>query len=130
MALKIRKNPVASPPYCPITECMAVLGGAWTTHILWHLQATPRRFGELRIDMPQISAKTLSARLRTLEQHGVLTRTIMPTSPPSTEYALTELGRDLMPVLRSIAEAGLKLKARRLGHDAAECDIPGVPKAA
>ncbi|MFY8094209.1 MAG: winged helix-turn-helix transcriptional regulator [Niveispirillum sp.] len=115
MALKIRKNPVVPAPYCPVSEFMNLLSGAWTTHVLWHLQATPRRFGELRIDLPQISAKTLTARLRMLEQHGLVVRTVMPTSPPSTEYALTHIGRELIPVLSAIAEVGRKLKLSRTG---------------
>lgn len=115
MALKIRKNPVVPAPYCPVSEFMDLLSGAWTTHVLWHLQATPRRFGELRVDMPDISAKTLTARLRMLEQHGLVVRTVMPTSPPSTEYALTDLGRELIPVLNAIAAVGRKLKLSRTG---------------
>lgn len=116
MALKIRKNPIIPAPYCPVSEFMNMLSGAWTTHVLWHLQATPRRFGELRVDMPQISAKTLTARLRMLEQHGLVVRTVMPTSPPSTEYGLTDLGRELIPVLSAIAEVGRKLKLSRTGE--------------
>lgn len=92
MALKVRRNPVPPSPDCPVSECMALLSGAWTPHVLWHLQATPRRFGELRVDMPQISAKTLTARLRQLEQHGLVARQTMPTTPSAIEYALTELG--------------------------------------
>lgn len=115
MALKIRKNPIVPAPYCPVSEFMNLLSGAWTTHVLWHLQATPRRFGELRVDMPQISAKTLTARLRMLEQHGLVVRTVMPTSPPSTEYALTSIGRELIPVLSAIADVGRKLQLSRTG---------------
>jgi len=113
MALKIRKNPVVPAPYCPVSAFMDLLSGAWTTHILWHLQATPRRFGELRVDMPDISAKTLTARLRMLEQRGLVARAVMPTSPPSTEYALTDLGREIIPVLNVIASVGHKLQVRR-----------------
>lgn len=120
MALKIRKNPVVPAPYCPVSEFMNLLSGAWTTHVLWHLQATPRRFGELRVDMPDISAKTLTARLRMLEQHGLVARTVMPTSPPSTEYRLTDLGQEVFPVLRAIADVGWKLKLGRTGQET--CD--------
>lgn len=120
MALKIRKNPIVPAPYCPVSEFMNLLSGAWTTHVLWHLQATPRRFGELRVDMPEISAKTLTARLRMLEQHGLVVRTVMPTSPPSTEYALTGIGRELIPVLSAIADVGRKLKLSRTGGAACE----------
>ncbi len=91
---------------------MSLFGGAWTPNIVWHLSGGPRRFGELRADIPRISAKVLSARLRSLEDKGVVTRAVMPTSPPSVEYALTELGEELIPVIRAIVAVGSKLKSR------------------
>ncbi|WP_342634458.1 helix-turn-helix domain-containing protein [Phyllobacterium salinisoli] len=75
------------------------------------LRAGPRRFNELRLDIPPISAKVLSQRLRELESRGVITRTIQPTTPPSVEYALTPLGQELVPALDAIVEVGYKLKA-------------------
>lgn len=118
MALPIRRSRVPpSPAMCPVTECMALLSGAWATNVIWYLSAQPRRFGELRIDIPQISARVLSARLRELEAKGVVVRHVMPTSPPSVEYELTELGRELIPVIRAIVEVGTKLKLRRDRHD-------------
>ena len=113
MALTRRKNKAAPlPPQCPLTECMELLGGAWTPNLVWHLSAEPRRFSELRADVPRISAKVLSARLRGLEEKGVVTRTVVATSPPSVEYALTELGRELIPVIEAIVRVGHKLKLR------------------
>ena len=111
MALKLRRNksPPAPPP-CPLTECMKLLGGAWTTNVIWYLSGGPRRFGELRTDIPKISAKMLSARLRELERKGVINRKVMPTSPPSAEYALTDLGRELVPAIKAIVQVGEKLK--------------------
>jgi DNA-binding HxlR family transcriptional regulator len=95
---------------------MSLLRGAWATNVIWYLSAQPRRFGELRMDIPQISARVLSARLRELEAKGVVDRRVMPTSPPSVEYDLTELGRELVPVIRAIVEVGTKLKQRRDKH--------------
>jgi DNA-binding HxlR family transcriptional regulator len=113
MALKLRRNKSASPPLeCPLTECMALLGGAWTPNVVWYLSGGPRRFGELRADIPPISAKILSARLRALKKKGVITRRVMPTSPPSVEYALTYVGRELVPAISAIVEVGRKLKRR------------------
>jgi len=110
MALRRRKNKVPPvPPACPLTECMRLLGGAWTPNLVWRLSADPRRFSELREDIPRISAKVLTARLRALEENGVLTRTVVPTSPPSVEYALTDLGRELLPVIEAIVRVGAKL---------------------
>lgn len=116
MVLKVRKN--QSPPVpvdCPLLECMGVIGGAWTPNILWHLRGGPRRFSELRIDIPPISAKMLSTRLRELEELGVLRRKVMPTSPPSVEYSLADLGERLIPAIEAIAKVGEELKQRKQG---------------
>jgi DNA-binding HxlR family transcriptional regulator len=111
MPLKLRKNK-APNPLCPLSECMALIGGAWTPNAIWYLAGGPRRFSELRNDMAPVSAKVLTTRLRELEENGVVTRRVMPTSPPSVEYALTDLGAELLPAIRAIAEVGIKLKAR------------------
>ena len=112
MSLRLRKNKAPPPPACPLSTCMALLGGAWTPNVIWFLSGGPRRFGELRADIPRISAKVLSARLRSLEENGVIARAVLATSPPSVEYSLTELGRELMPVINAIAEVGAKLKKK------------------
>jgi DNA-binding HxlR family transcriptional regulator len=95
-----------------MAACMAILGGVWTPGVVWHLSEGPRRFSELRRDLPQISAKVLSTRLRELERRGVVDRTVMPTSPPSVEYQLTDLGLELIPAIRALVEVGHKLKQR------------------
>lgn len=111
MVLKLRKNQVpASISLCPLTKCLALLRGAWAPEIIWFLSVGPRRFGELRVDMPSVSAKVLTERLRDLEQKGIVTRREQPTSPPSVEYALTGLGSEFVPLIRSIAELGDRLK--------------------
>jgi DNA-binding HxlR family transcriptional regulator len=92
---------------------MQLLGGAWTPNLIWYLSAGPRRFGELRKDIPRISAKVLTARLRSLEDKGVVERIARPTSPPSVEYALTSLGAELVPVIQAVVRVGEKLKRRR-----------------
>ena len=109
MSLKMRKTKVP-PPACPLTECMSLIGGAWTPNVVWYLSDGPRRFSELRRDIPAVSAKVLSARLQELEGKGVIARRVMPTSPPSVEYSLTELGQELIPAINAIVGVGLKLK--------------------
>ena len=109
MALKLRRNKAGSPA-CPLSECMSFLRGAWTPNVIWYLSGGPRRFGELRSDIPRISAKVLSARLRELEEKGVVARQVMATSPPSAEYSLTELGSELIPAIAAIVRVGQKLK--------------------
>lgn len=99
-------------PHCPLSDCMAFIGGAWTPNILWYLSTGPRRFSELRSDIPLVSAKVLTQRLRELEDRGILSRRAMDTSPPSVEYRLTALGLEFLPVVQAIAEVGQRLKAR------------------
>lgn len=117
MPLPVRRNKVSSPlPACPVTTCMALLSGAWAPNVIWYLSAHARRFGELRVDIPRISARVLSARLRELESKGVVARRVMPTSPPSVEYELTELGRELLPAIQAIIAVGTKLVLREDHH--------------
>jgi len=92
---------------------MSVLGGAWTPNVIWYLREGPRRFNELRGDIAGVSAKVLSQRLQRLQAEGVVERRVMPTSPPSVEYELTALGRELLPVVDVIVEVGHRLKQRR-----------------
>jgi DNA-binding HxlR family transcriptional regulator len=111
MGLKMRKNKVSQPmPDCPIDACMWLLGGAWTPAVLWNLSGGPRRFGELRADIPGVSAKVLSGRLKDMEDKGVVMRTVMATSPPSVEYSLSPLGQQLLPAIHQIARIGHQLK--------------------
>ena len=111
MGLPLRKSRVAAPPACPLTECMRLLRGAWAPNVIWYLSGGPRRFGELRVDIPKISARVLSARLRELEGKGVVQRRLLNSSPPSAEYALTDLGQELVPAIKAIVDVGMKLKA-------------------
>src|SRR5262245_37462631 len=101
--------------YCPVEEGLKFLAGAWTPQILWTLRDGPMRFGELRRALKGISAKVLTTRLRGLEERDLVTRKVMPTSPPSVEYALDDLAREIQPVLCKVAELGHKMRARMQG---------------
>lgn len=106
-----RKSQVEVPPErCPLSECLSIIGGAWTPNIIWYLSHSSRRFSELKDDIPGISAKMLAARLKKLEASGVAYRKVLPTSPPSVEYGLTELGKELMPAIEAIVKVGHRLK--------------------
>lgn len=111
MVLRMRTK-VKALPGCPMSMCMALIGGLWTPELIWSLSDGPRRFSELRRDIPAVSAKVLTGRLRDLEARGVLERRVMATSPPTVEYELTALGRDLLPAIRSIVEVGSRLLLR------------------
>jgi DNA-binding HxlR family transcriptional regulator len=85
---------------------LKLLAGAWTPQIVWYLQSEPRRFGDLKRDLGGVSAKVLTTRLREMEKKGIITREVMPTSPPTVEYTLTAVGYKIGPALQSIVEVG------------------------
>ena len=91
-----------------MSTCMSLLGGVWTPEIIWSLSDGQRRFSELRRAMPAVSAKVLSTRLKDLEGRGVLSRTVLPTTPPSVEYALTDLGEEIIPRYPGHRRGGLE----------------------
>ena len=91
-------------------KCMQLLGGTWTAEIIWQLSGGPRRFGELQKDLARVSPKMLSKRLRKLEEKTVIVRKALASSPPSTEYSLTDLGKELLPVIAAIVRVGTRLQ--------------------
>jgi DNA-binding HxlR family transcriptional regulator len=108
-----RRRSRVAPPECPLTPCLRIIGGAWTPNVIWYLREQPRRFTELKSDLGSVSAKTLTARLRRLERDGVVYRTVIPSSPPTVEYALSPLGKRLVPAVEAIAQVSLELKRQR-----------------
>nr|WP_204330264.1 helix-turn-helix domain-containing protein [Rhizobium phaseoli] len=80
---------------CPVRDMMQQIGGKWSTLLLEVLAAEPRRFGELRRMIPDISQRMLTQTLRDLQRDGYIAREVFPTKPPSVEYSMTELGRSL-----------------------------------
>jgi DNA-binding HxlR family transcriptional regulator len=91
---------------CPIERAVDILEGKWTLLILRELFQGTRRFGELRTTLEGVSPKTLTERLRFLEDRGVILRTIYPEIPPRVEYSLTERGRMAWPVIEALREWG------------------------
>jgi len=113
--LKRRLNRVLPPPPgCALSLCVRYLRGAWTANILWYLKHQPRRFSELRGDLPGISSKVLAQRLRRLEEDGLVARLRARSSPVSIEYSLTDLGLDIQPALAVLVIVGEKIKRRSL----------------
>lgn len=91
---------------------MHLLGGRWRLLLASYLIDGPKRFNELRRDVPGISQRMLTLDLRALEDAGLVRRTVYPTVPPKVEYALTEDGERMTPVIAAVKEFGLWLKAR------------------
>jgi len=112
MSLRVRKSKAPPQPKCQVADALGFLRGAWALNVIWQLRDQARRFGELRRDIPGISARVLSSRLRELEVRDlVMRRTLIGSSPPSAEYALTDLGRELLPAIDIFASVGEKLIA-------------------
>ena len=95
--------------YNPVEFAMDRIGGAWKMPILWRLRERTLRYSELRKDIPHITDKMLTTQLRELEEDGLISRTVYPVVPPKVEYALTERGRQAIPVVEVIRNYGLGL---------------------
>lgn len=92
---------------CCTSVTMGIIGGKWKTVILYHLMDGTLRYNELRKQMPDVTERTLSLQLKQLEEDGVVERKVYTSKPPlKVEYSLTEFGKTLIPLLRSIAEWG------------------------
>jgi DNA-binding HxlR family transcriptional regulator len=91
---------------CTVERTLEVIGGKWTTLILRDLLHGTKRFGELRNNLTGISPKTLTDRLRYLENQGVITRKIYPEIPPRVEYSLTKKGKALGKIILEMSKWG------------------------
>jgi DNA-binding HxlR family transcriptional regulator len=87
---------------CPVDQAIELVGGKWKSLILWRLSAGTLRFGQLQRVIPQVTQRMLTLQLRELESAGLVQRTVYPDVPPKVEYALTGLGRSVVPVLESL----------------------------
>lgn len=97
---------------CPVMTTVEVIGGRWKPRILWHLRTGDAGFGELQ-RATAASERMLSRSLRELETDGVVTRTVVPVGKVITsQYAISDYGRRLMPVLDAMGEWGLQHQHR------------------
>jgi len=94
----------ACTTHAPMQRAMSLLGDVWTLMIVYNLLSGPRRFGELRDAMGNVSPKTVSQRLKMLEEDGFVDRHAFAEIPPRVEYELTEKGQALADVLEAIRQ--------------------------
>lgn len=97
-------------PECDVATTVSMVGSKWKLLIIRNLIARPWRFNELQRDLSGVSQKVLTDSLRSLEADGIITRTVYPEVPPRVEYALSELGRSLCPVIAEMKRWGLMYK--------------------
>lgn len=93
-------------PECPVATTVALIGSKWKLLIIRNLLQRPWRFNELRKDLDGISQKVLTDSLRSMEEDGLITRTVYPEVPPRVEYTLSDLGKSLKPILDSMVAWG------------------------
>ncbi len=93
-------------PPCPVATTLMLIGNKWKIFIIQQLMDRPFRFSELRRAIPGISEKVLTDNLRAMEKDCLITRTVFPEVPPRTEYALSELGNTMRPIIESMATWG------------------------
>lgn len=93
-------------PPCPVATTLMLIGNKWKIFIIQQLMDRPFRFSELRRAIPGISEKVLTDNLRAMEKDGLITRTVFPEVPARTEYALSELGNTMRPIIESMATWG------------------------
>jgi DNA-binding HxlR family transcriptional regulator len=94
-----------SNPVCrTISTLLSRIGDKWTVLVVTTLGEGPRRFNELRREIPSVSQRMLTLTLRNLERDGLVSRTVTPSIPPRVDYALTEMGRSLLMPVNALAQ--------------------------
>ena len=95
-------------PVCrTISTLLSRIGDKWTVLVVSTLGAGPRRFNELRREIPSVSQRMLTLTLRNLERDGLVNRTVTPSIPPRVDYELTDLGRSLQKPIMALEQWAL-----------------------
>ena len=99
-------------PDCPVQTTVQLIGSKWKLLIMRNLLVRPWRFNELHKSLEGISQKVLTDSLRSMEEDGIITRTVYPEVPPRVEYALSELGESMRPIIKSMEAWGTAYKQK------------------
>ena len=97
-------------PACPVATTVALIGSKWKLLIMRNLLQRPWRFNELKKNLEGISQKVLTDSLRSMEADGIITRTVYPEVPPRVEYALSDLGESMRPIMDAMEIWGTEYK--------------------
>ena len=97
-------------PACPVATTVQLIGSKWKLLIMRNLLQRPWRFNELRKNLEGISQKVLTDSLRSMEEDGIITRTVYPEVPPRVEYALSALGESMRPIMDAMEAWGNNYK--------------------
>lgn len=97
-------------PECPVATTVQLIGSKWKLLIMRNLMIRPWRFNELQKSLEGISQKVLTDSLRSMESDGIITRTVFPEVPPRVEYALSDLGKSMQPIMDAMEVWGKNYK--------------------
>jgi len=111
----------ASNAQCPVCRTADIVCGKWTLLVIRDLAQGCSRFCEIERSLEGISPRTLSLRLRALEEEGIVARNTFPEVPPRVEYALTEKGKALVPLIEDMRSYGIRWLADE-SHSTAAAD--------
>ncbi|MDE6728068.1 MAG: helix-turn-helix transcriptional regulator [Oscillospiraceae bacterium] len=100
-------------PDCPVAVTVAMIGSKWKLLIMRNLLSRPWRFNELRRDLGGVSQKVLTDSLRSMEDDGIIVRTVFPEVPPRVEYSLSELGESMRPIMNAMEAWGTEYRKNR-----------------
>lgn len=107
-------------PECPVATTVSIIGSKWKLLIMRNLLMRPWRFNELKKDLDGISQKVLTDSLCSMEEDGIITRTIYPEVPPRVEYALSELGESMRPILDAMRSGARTIKIQAVSEQWAQ----------
>ncbi len=99
-------------PACPVATTVQLIGSKWKLLIMRNLLVRPWRFNELQKSLDGISQKVLTESLRSMEDDGIIIRTVFPEVPPHVEYSLSEVGESMRPIIASMEAWGLDYKEK------------------
>lgn len=97
-------------PACPVATTVSLIGSKWKILIMRNLLVRSWRFNELKKDLDGISQKVLTGSLRSMEDDGIVTRTVYAEVPPRVEYALSPLGESMRPIMDAMEKWGTEYK--------------------
>lgn len=97
-------------PPCPVATTVQLIGSKWKLLIMRNLLQRSWRFNELHKDLKGISQKVLTDSLRSMKNDGIITRTVYPEVPPRVEYALSDLGESMRPIIKAMEKWGKNYK--------------------
>ena len=103
---------IADLPACPVETTAQLIGSKWRLLIMRDLLSGPKRFGELKRSVGNISQKVLTSNLRQMEADGLVHREVYPEVPPRVEYSLTDTGHSLKTVIDALWNWGEDYKAK------------------